>query len=165
MIELSVVEVKPFDIWPFVRLAYSVVLSCGVAWTLYQNISTEQSRPWLLTTGVGFLICMAIVWLTLLRTPMVRKTQYAESKEEHAFIDWQLVTKISAQAFFVATILVTFASAPFDRSIMILLAGVMQAMRLASILYLVRVRDQYSKAMEALTGQPGIIWICSHLCH
>jgi hypothetical protein len=142
MIELSIVEVKPFDIWPFVRLAYNVVLSCGVAWTLYQNISTEQSRSWLLTTGVGFLICMATVWLTLLRTPVTRKTQYTETEEEHAFIDWQLATKISAQAFFVATVLVTFAPAPFDRSTLTILAGVIQAVRLASIFYLVRVRNQ-----------------------
>jgi L-asparagine transporter-like permease len=142
MIELPVVEVKPFDIWSFVCLGYSIILSSGVAWILYNNISMEQGRPWLLTTGAGFLLCMTMVWVILLRTSVTRETQYTETKERHESIDWQLATKTCAQAFFVATVLVTFTPGRLDKSITTILTGVLQAVRLASIFYLVRSRNQ-----------------------
>jgi hypothetical protein len=132
------VEIKPFDTWSFVCLGYSVILSSGVAWILYENISTEQGSPWLLTTGAGFLLCMTMVWVTLLRTSVVRETQYTDTKEGYKSIDWQLATKICAQAFFVATVLVTFTPGTFDKSIITILVGVLQAVRFASICYLVR---------------------------
>ena len=165
MVELSVVEVKPFDIWAFVRLAYSMLLSSGVAWILYQNIMTGQARPWLLATGAGFLLCMTMAWIILSRDCVIRKTQYTETKEGHESVDWRLATKISGQAFLIATLLMTFSPAQFDTSILTLLAGVMQAVRLASMLYLVCKQDLHMKARKVLIGHPGIFWFRNRLCH
>jgi hypothetical protein len=132
------VEVKPFDTWSLVRLGYSILLSSGVAWILYENISTEQDRLGLLMTGAGFLLCMTMVWFILLKTSGTGDTRYTGMKEGLGSVDWQLATKICAQAFFVATVLVTFTPGTFDKSIISILVGVLQAMRLASIYYLVR---------------------------
>ena len=142
-IELSVVEVKPSSNWNIIRLVYSTALSSGVAWTLYHNIPTEQGRPWVLSTGVGFLLCMTMVWIILLRSPVTKHAQYTGTKAGHELIDWQLATKTTAQAFFIATTLVTFTPRQFDKSFTTILAGVMQAVRLASIFYLVRGRKHH----------------------
>ena len=159
MVELSVVEIKPFDIWAFVRLAYSMILSSGVAWILYQNIIMEQGRPWLLATGAGFLLCMTMAWIILSRDCVMRKTQYTETKEGHESIDWRLATKISGQAFLIATVLMTFSPAQFDTSVVTLLTGVIQAVRLVSMLYLVCKQDLYTKARKVLIGHSGTFWV------
>lgn len=164
MSEVSIAEGKLSSNWPVVRLAYSAAISSGVAWLLYQNLSTEQGHPWLLSTGAGFLFCMTMVWVILLRSPVIKKGQYTGTKEGHELIDWHRATKVSTQAFFVATLLVTFTPGQFDSSFTTILAGVMQAARLASIFCLVRVRT-FPQTRQMLTEHPGTLRFRCRLRH
>ena len=135
-IEISVVEEKPFEVWHHVRFVYTFLLSSGVAWILYLSIYMEQEATQPIPTGVAFLACMAMIYVTLPKAGIMIK-QCSEMTKSSGLVNWRPATKLSTQAFLIATTLVAFAPLEIQQPINTVLSGVMQAIRIVSMFYLV----------------------------
>lgn len=135
-IEISVVEEKPFEVWHHVRFVYTILLSSGVAWILYLSIYMEQEASQPIPIGVALLACMAMIYVTLPKSRIMIK-QCSEMTNSSGLVNWRPATKLSTQAFLIATVLIAFAPLELQQPFTTVLSGVMQAIRIVSMFYLV----------------------------
>ncbi|THZ18508.1 hypothetical protein D6C89_08230 [Aureobasidium pullulans] len=135
-IKISVVEEKPFEVWHHVRFVYAILLSSGVAWILYLSIYMEQEASQQIPIGVAFLACMAMIYVTLPESRIMIK-QCSEMTKSSGLVNWRPATKLSTQAFLIATVLIAFAPLELQQPFTTVLSGAMQAIRIVSMFYLV----------------------------
>ncbi|THY35634.1 hypothetical protein D6D01_01110 [Aureobasidium pullulans] len=135
-IGVSIMGEKPFEVWHHVRFVYTILLSSGVAWILYLSIYMEQEASQPIPTGVAFLTCMAAIYVILPRSGIMIK-QCSETTKSSGLVNWRSATKLSTQTFLIATILVAFAPLELKQPLTTVLSGVMQAIRIVSMFYLV----------------------------
>ncbi|THX18333.1 hypothetical protein D6D13_00468 [Aureobasidium pullulans] len=150
-IGISVVEEKPFEVWHHVRFVYTILLSSGVAWILYLSIYMEQKASQPIPTGVAFLACMAMIYVTLPKAGIMIK-QCSEMTKSSGLVNWRPATKLSTEAFLIATILVAFVPLKIQQPFNTVLSGVMQAIRIVSMFYLVSSGSEIVSATSQLAA-------------